>query len=292
MTIPSHTNQFSFQTDWVERRGIFLVLAFYLGGLGAGLYIMSLYFNFFAGLVTGFLIVLVGKSGAHLIFLGKPLRAWRGFAKPQSSWISRGLIAIFLFLIPAALQLASRLPAFSWLPWASDNLALQVFVFIGAFALMAYTGFALAAVRALPAWNTSMIPVIFITYSILGGAGLGLGMLSGIENSVDMHLVETIVTWLLIIVAVLMGIYLWATYYTTPAGNRSVMEMIKGRASPFFLGGMVVLGLAIPLCVGIISLTVSPVPPPVAEIASACELIGGFSMRYSIFKAGIYAPVI
>src|SRR4030042_387045 len=171
MTIPSRTNQFTFQTDWVEKKGILLILAFYLGGLGAGLYIISLYFNFFAGMVTGFLIVLIGKSGCHLLYLGRPLRAWRGFAKPQTSWISRGLVAILIFLIPTALQLVAVLAK---LPW-SDNLALQVFVFIGAFALMAYTGFALSVVRAIPAWNTSMIPVLFITYSIVGGAGLSLG---------------------------------------------------------------------------------------------------------------------
>lgn len=289
MTIPSRTSQFSFQTDWVEGRGIFLILAFYLGGLGAGLYIISLYFNFFAGMVTGFLIVLIGKSGAHLIYLGKPLRAWRGFAKPQTSWISRGLITILIFLIPAALQLGA---VRSWLPWTGDNLALQVFVFIGAFVLMAYTGFALSAVRAIPAWNTSMMPVLFITYSILGGAGLGLGILALVQNKVNMHLLETIVICMLIIVAILMGIYLWATYYTTPAGNRSVIEMIKGRASPFFLVGVVVLGMVVPICVGVISLTTGNVPPVVVSIASLCELIGGFSMRYSIFKAGVYAPLV
>ena len=289
MTIPSRTSQFTFQTDWVEGRGIFLILAFYLGGLGAGLYIISLYFNFFAGMVTGFLIVLIGKSGSHLIYLGKPLRAWRGFAKPQTSWISRGLIAILIFLIPAALQLGAMLP---WLPWTGDNLALQVFVFIGAFALMAYTGFALSAVRAIPAWNTSMMPVLFITYSILGGAGLGMGILALVQNTVNMHLLETIVTWMLIIVAILMGIYLWATYYTTTAGNRSVIEMIKGRASPFFLGGVVVLGMIVPICVGVISLTTGNVSPVVISIASVCELMGGFSMWYSIFKAGVYAPLV
>jgi formate-dependent nitrite reductase membrane component NrfD len=292
MIMPSHASQFTFQTDWVERRGILLVLAFYLGGLGAGLYLMSLYFNFYAGMVVGFLIVLVGKSGAHLLYLGRPLRAWRGFVRPQSSWISRGLIAIFLFLIPAALQLASNVPAWSGLPWTSHNLALQVFVFLGAFLLMAYTGFALSSVRAIPAWNTSMMPVIFVSYSVLGGTGLGLGLISAIGNVANIETEEIIVTWLLIIVAVLMGIYLWATYYTSPAGRRSVRELVRGRASPFFLGGMVFLGLVVPLAVGITSLTVSTAPSPVAIAASACELIGGFSMRYSIFKAGVYAPVV
>jgi sulfite dehydrogenase (quinone) subunit SoeC len=78
MEIPSQKTQFTFQTEWVEGRGFLLVLAFFLGGLGAGLYLLSMYLNFFAGMVTGFLIVAVGKGGAHFMFLGKPWRFWRG----------------------------------------------------------------------------------------------------------------------------------------------------------------------------------------------------------------------
>jgi hypothetical protein len=33
------------QTEWIDRRGLFLWLAFYTGGLGGGLYLVALYFN-------------------------------------------------------------------------------------------------------------------------------------------------------------------------------------------------------------------------------------------------------
>ena len=194
-------------------------------------------------------------------------------------------------MVAAAFQLAPTLPQLAWLPWTADNLAIQIFAIIGAVALMAYTGFALAVVKAIRSWNTSMMPVLFIAYSFMGGTGLALGMLSGINSTIDLSSVETIAVGLLITGAVLLGIYLWATYDTTPAGNRSVIELIRGRASPYFLAGVLVLGLVIPLCVASYALA-SEVPPVVIVIASACELIGGFSMRYSIFKAGAYAPLI
>lgn len=282
--------EFTFQTEWVEKRGIFLVIAFFLGGLGSGLYLISLYLDFYIGLVTSFLIVLVGKSAAHMIYLGRPWRFWRGFLRPQTSWISRGLFAMVLFVVAVALQLAPTLPQFDWLPWTAHNLAIRILAIIGAISLMAYTGFALAAVKAIRSWNTGIMPVLFIAYSIMGGTGLALGMLSGIKSGIDLNSVETISLYLLIIGAVLLGIYLWATYVTTREGKRSVFELIKGRASPYFLVGVVALGLVIPLCVASFAL-VSKVPTVVIAVTSACELVGGFSMRYSILKAGAYTPL-
>ena len=291
MTRPSYLTEFTFQKEWVEKRGFFLVLAFFLGGLGAGLYLMSMYLGFYPGLITGFLIVVVGKGVAHIIYLGKPWRFWRGFLRPQTSWISRGLLSIVVFAGAAVFQLAPTIPRLSWLPWTADNLAIQVFVIIGALALMAYTGFALSAVRAIRAWNTSLMPVLFIVYSFMGGTGLALGMLSGIDNTIDIASVETIAIWLLIIGAVLLGIYLLTTNDTAPEGKRSVFELVRGRASPYFLVGVVFFGLVIPLFAAGYSLLVHEMPPAVIAIVSACELIGGFSMRYSIFKAGAYAPL-
>jgi formate-dependent nitrite reductase membrane component NrfD len=287
--MPSDMTEFTFQTEWVAKRGFFLVLAFFLGGLGAGLYLMSMYFNFYPGMVTGFLIVLIGKGGAHLVYLGRPLRAWRGFLKPQTSWISRGLISIVVFLIPTALHLASTL--FNGLPWNSHNLAIQVFIVIGALALMAYTGFALASVKAIRSWNTSMMPVLFIAYSILGGTGLTMGMLAGLGENTELASVEAIAVWMLVAVAALMGIYVWTTYNTNRSGKQSMLEMMKGRTSPYFLLGVVILGLVIPLIVAVYAL-LSHVPSFVVVGASVCEIIGGFSMRYSIFKSGAYAPIM
>lgn len=292
MAVRGHTGEFSFQTEWVEERGFLLVLAFFLGGLGAGLYLLSMYLDFWPGMITGFLIVLVGKGSAHLIFLGKPLRFWRGFSKPQTSWISRGLISILLFLIPSAIQMISSLPAFTWLPWTASNLVLEIFVVIGSVALMIYTGFALAAVKAIRSWNNGMIPLFFIIYSFMGGVGLGLGMLAGLNTGIELAPVERLAVILMIIAIVLWVIYLWTVYDSNSSGVKAVIELLKGRASPYFLIGVLILGLVIPMVVAIISLTSGQVSPIVIAISSFCELIGGFSMRYSIFKAGVYVPIV
>src|SRR4030065_450912 len=94
------------QTEWIDRRGIFLWIAFYAGGLGGGLYLVSLYFNSLWGMFVSWAIIAVIKGGAHLIFLGKPLRFWRIVFRPGSSWLSRGIIFVLSFVISAAAQLA------------------------------------------------------------------------------------------------------------------------------------------------------------------------------------------
>jgi formate-dependent nitrite reductase membrane component NrfD len=283
--------EFLYQTDWVRSRGIFLVIAFFLGGLGAALYLFSMYLEYFPGLVTGYLIVLVGKGSTHMIFLGKPWRFWRGLAKPQTSWISRGLIAIMLFLIPTTMQIFSSLPLFSWLPWDPFNPALQIFVLISAISLMIYTGFAISVVKAIRAWNSGMIPLMFIVYSFMGGLGLGLGMITGSGRGIDTLTLEQVAIGLMAGAIILWIIYLWTTYDSNSSGQQSVRELLKGRAAFSFFVGIVILGLLIPLTVTVISFVSGHVSAWVIVAASGCELIGGFSMRYSLLKAGVYAPL-
>jgi len=38
------------QTEWIEGRGLLLWLAFYTGGLGGGLYLVSSYYDSFPGM--------------------------------------------------------------------------------------------------------------------------------------------------------------------------------------------------------------------------------------------------
>ena len=58
------------QTEWIENRGILLWLAFYAGGLGGGLYLVSLFFNNLWGMFIGWFIVAVLKGAFHFIYLG------------------------------------------------------------------------------------------------------------------------------------------------------------------------------------------------------------------------------
>ncbi|MFC2068905.1 hypothetical protein ACFLTP_07880, partial [Chloroflexota bacterium] len=87
------------QTEWIERRGILLWLAFFFIELGAGVFFIASLFNNLLAMVIGWFVCGVVGGGFHLLYLGKPARFFRMVAKPQTSWISRGLIFVTMFLI-------------------------------------------------------------------------------------------------------------------------------------------------------------------------------------------------
>lgn len=280
------------QRQWSEGRGWFLVAAFFLGGVGGGMYLVSLYLGFAWGMLLGWLIVLLGKTTAHLLFLGRPSRFWRAFTRPNSSWISRGIIILILFTIFAALQMAPMIKEFSWLPWTSQNPVLQVLTIITALGLVSYTGFVLGEIRAIPFWNSSIVPVLFVLYALLGGTGLTLATHPLFPpDAVDIHKAERIALWLLAITAVAMIFYLDIMYRRGPGARQSMLELIKGKISPIFIFGVVVVGILVPLSVATYGIVVG-VSSLVLMIGAICELIGGFSLRYSLLKAGKYEPLI
>ena len=281
----------TFQREWVEGRGLLIVLGFFLGGLGGGLYLVSLYFDFYAGIVTAFFILAV-CSICFLLHLGKPWKFWLAFLRPQTSWISRGMMAIIGFLFFVFLQLAPTVPWLSWLPWTIHNGLIQALAIASAVVLIAYIGFVLGVINAIPFWNTALMPVLFTVYSLLGGAGLTLGLLLGTgSTAIELNMVKAIVNWLLVIAVVVLGIYLWISYHVNPVVKHSVIQLIKGRASLYFIGGVVILGMVIPLAVAVLGFLYQ-IPDALILFGVACELVGAFFLRYSILKVGVYAPTI
>ena len=275
------------QTEWIEKRGILLWLAFFFGGLGGGLYLVSLWFNSLWGMLIGWLIVLVLKGGTHLAYLGHPLRFWRAVLRPQTSWISRGLIAIVLFAVFGALQLIFSY----WLPGSSAELTFKVLAGVMAAVVAIYTGFVLGYLTGVPFWNNGLLPVVFLACGISGGLGLALAI-ALIGGGMSIAAVETGVRFLILMTAILIVIYLWSATYAMAAGKVSVMELLKGRSALWFWLGVVVCGIVIPGGVSTYSFVGGEVAHSILFVSIACEIIGGLALRYCILKAGIYHPLI
>lgn len=286
MTVPTA------QKEWSTGKGWFLIIAIFLGGLGGGAYLVSLWLNFLTGMFLGWLMVLVGKTTAHLLFLGRPSRFWRAFTRPQSSWISRGIIILTLFLIFSTLQLAPSLELLAWLPWSTDNPVLGTLAALTGFGLIIYTGFLLGSVRAIPFWNDAFVPLLFALYSLLAGMGLLLAINGAIpEGAKYIERIETIAPWLLSIVAIVLAAYIYIMYSKGPSARKSVLELLKGRTAPVFIFGVVLLGIIIPLSVAFYSL-LNEASWLVLTFGAVCELAGGFSFRYTLLKAGTYEALI
>ena len=275
------------QTEWIDRRGIFLWIAFYAGGLGGGLYLVSLYFNSLWGMFISWLIIAVIKGGTHMIYLGKPWRFWRIITRPNSSWLARGFIFVMLFILFAALQLVFSY----WLAGGAAEIVFKVLAGISAFIVTVYTGFVLKTVKAVPFWDSALLPVLFVLCGVLGGFGLSVVIaLNG--GNINLEAAETGSRWLLIINALLIIVYLWSAAHRESTGKQSVMEQIKGSSAPVFWIGIVVLGIIIPVIIAFSSYFVTQVSSPLLIFGVTCEILGGLALRYCVLKAGAYKPLV
>jgi len=275
------------QTEWIDRRGIFLWIAFYAGGLGGGLYLVSLYFNSLWGMFLSWLIIAVVKGGAHLIYLGKPLRFWRIIFRPNSSWLARGIIFVLAFTVFAAAQLALSF----WLPGTAVEIFFKVLAGISALAIAVYTGFVLNTVKAVPFWNSTLLPLLFVLCGILGG--FGLSVIIGLNGgNVNVAVAETGSRWLLIVNALLIVVYLWGASNREATGKKSVMEQIRGNLAPVFWVGIVVLGIVVPMAIALSSYFVAELSSTLLVTGVTCEIIGGLALRYCVLKAGAYKPLV
>jgi len=280
----------SAQKEW----RIKILLAFFLGGVGGGLFLFSQYFQFMPGVVLSLIIIGVGKNGFHLWYLGRPQKFYRALLRPHTSWISRGFISIVLFLIFALLYAAPSLV--SGLPWTSTGplgSAFRITASCAAFFLMIYTGFVMSVSPSIPFWNTAMLPVMFMMYGLIGGLDLifiaaSLGMKGAFHLG---HLEMLQIAFMLVTLFFLLG-YLVIMYNSSPAGKGAVKMLCTGTMGILFLGGVVGIGLMVPLFIMGPAFFTGSSSPAVAGAAGFLTLAGGLLFRWSVLRAGLYLPLL
>ena len=281
------TDGFSSQKEWAW----LIAFAFFFGEIGAGLFLLSLVYGHALGAALGFAIVAICKNGAHLLYLGKPLRFWRALAHPQSSWISRGSIAVSVFMVFGFLILFIE---FSAAPWSEAPVGRVIWFIaaLSAFVLMIYDGFVMAHPPSIALWHTPFVPVLCLTYSLLGGATLLLFLVHlGLGTaSIDTHLLAPMELGLIGANLLLLLVYLASSFRSRAAAREAVLLLSRGRYALPFLGGVVVVGLLGTLVFSL-SFSLSQLFFLLYLVAAA-ELTGDFLLRFSLLKAGVFSPVL
>ena len=291
------------QTEWIERRGILVWIAEVFTALGAGLYLVALYFDSLVGMFIAWLIIVVLKIPLHMAYFGKPLRFWRTvppFTNAwKTSWFSRGITFTVLFtgfgFIPLLFLFSpSALVISSWLPgigWEVAEIAFKVLAGIIAFLVGIYSGFIMNYCRSVPFWNSALLPLVFIFCSIADGFALIMAIaLAG--GQVDIMAAEAGSRVLLIISALIMATYLWSATYTSSTAKQSVIELIRGKIALIFWIGIVAFGIIIPLAISAFSYFAGEASVPLLITAITCHTIGAFALKYCLLKAGIHNPVL
>jgi formate-dependent nitrite reductase membrane component NrfD len=272
------------QREWIEGRGLLIVVAHFFSGIGAGAFLLGALFEARVGLWLGLASVGVCSGLAHLAFLGRPERFWRIVRRPHASWISRGIWSIGIFLASgSAFVLLSA-------PGAARALLLAL-ACAGALGVLLYEGFVYAASVAIPFWRTPLLPILYVAYGIRGGAALLLvaGSLGG--AAVDLEAMEAVKLWVVASTGVLVALLLVGARSRGGAAERSMRRLAFGPIAPAFYGGAVLLGIVIPIGLGAAHAFGAGGLAALALIGLA-SLAGDFYVKYCVVKAGVYVPTV
>ena len=260
--------------------------AFFLGGIGGGLFLVSLLTGHVAGMIAGFLIVVVGKNTAHLLFLGRPERFLAAARRPDRSWIARGIWAMGVFAVTGFVSIL--LQAHSQWIHLSQPAASSIFALAAASALFiaCYDGFLMRSSAGVAFWRTLLLPLLLFMYASLGGITLSL-TIHEFRGELPPAGLESIEHGLLVANFILLAIYLYRMSRSLPAARATLHEWLRGTYSRAFLGLVLLVGLLATL---LLSLWQSSqhIPVLVALIAG-CELIGDFSMMMLMLKSGLFS---
>lgn len=281
------------QAEW----GWLVILDFFLGGTGAGLFTFSLVLGSPFGMTVGVLLVLVG-AGLLLGDLNRPLGAWRVICRPRSSWLSRGSIGILAFTVMALVHIAylvSRPGGGFMLSniWgrgpAWDQVAAALAGVVAIFVAL-YPGFLLGGMRAIPLWNNVLSPLLFLSSSLLAGLGLAFLLSHNVGRSMTLSVLLASGAGLVLLEAVaLLSLFLTSQ---TQVAKASVQRLAADRLKVQFYVGVLLLGMAIPLWLLISLLTSANVSAALLIGSGVLLLAGQFFVRYVLVRAGMYVSSV
>lgn len=288
------------QKEWIERRGVMIWIAEVFTSLGSGLYLVSLFMNSWWGLLVGWIIIMFLKLPVHLAYFGKPWRFYRTlppFSNAwKTSWFARGILFSVFFGTFAFIQLVFGQPDLANLigPSVADPIYYTFGVLAGIFALGVgiYGGFIMNYCKGIPFWNQGLLPVVFVLAGVADGFGLamGIGLAGGDAN---VALAETGSRYLLMINVLLIVVYLISAGYTSSVAKISIQELLKGPSAFMFWGGLIILGLAVPAAVSVVSIfSGGEASSVLLIIAIAAHTFGAFALKYCLLKVGIYRPLL
>jgi formate-dependent nitrite reductase membrane component NrfD len=279
-------HEFNMGLNSQEQWAWLVAIDLFLGGSGGGLFLIYLFFNLspFAALCSLTLVIL----GAVVLLceLGHPLRAWRAIVRPSTSWISRGVIFVTVFVVAGFLTIAPSFSAFSGLPWSPASFlgkTLAMIAGISAFLVILYPGLMLSASPAIPFWNSPLLPVLFLSQALLAASGMVLLFSPLGLYDRALQALASLTLFLIVANLVLLGTHLLTLRSSGLSGKESVRLLNQGMLGLTFLGGVVLLGMILPLMIGLWV-------PSLIVVAAIFILVGAFLYRYCILKVGVYVP--
>lgn len=270
------------QRQWIDKQGIFLWLAFFFSEIGAGLYFVSLFYEYKAGLVLGWLITLILGGVIHIAYLGNPLRAWRMIMKPNTSELSRGIWIIGIFAALGFLQMVTP---------GSFNVVFNCIMGILCLLIISHGFATMNVIRALPAWSSNMV----LPFSIVSGVWVGHQILQFMfAAGGSAALVSGMEVWAEIFFFayfLCLVLYVWGTWHANEIGQASIKMMINDDLKKITLIGIGVLAILLPLIFTLI-MWGGDTNAFIILLRLAAIFAGDLAVRYIIMKSAVYKPLL
>ncbi len=274
------------QKDWHWEIAIYL----FLGGVAAGAYIVGAVSGFLGwtsmarwGIILSFPTIAIG-SIFLVAHLGNPIRAYLATSNMSTSWISRGVIFISLFMLISVIHIILN----EFVHYTGGVITiLKVLGIICGIGTMVYTGALLSASKGIPFWRSGIMPVLFMFSAVATGLfavvifvyffGTGLWTIAPI--------VAMIAGALLLGELVVIIFLLHAAYRLPESRDSAVTVMKKGS----FIVGDLLLGLIVPLALMlyIVLGRAGANMGILMVIAGILALIGGLLLRYMVLSVGM-----
>jgi formate-dependent nitrite reductase membrane component NrfD len=270
---------YQLQREWAW----LIAAAFFFGTVGAGLYFISFAIDFQLGALVALFIVGACKGAAHMLFLGKPLRFPLAVRMWRTSWISRGVIAMFVFLACGVVYVAG-FPEGSFVPHGMADAFGWIALGAG-LVIMVYDGFVLRACRGIPLWNTLLMPVIGLSYAFLGGTTATL-VLQALSDKPTGQWLEWLQLGLLFLNVTLIATVLVTARTRDTASQLSASLLTRGVVAPLFLVVAIGVGIVGTLLLVVVSLATDSTAALVA--AGVTDLVGEFFLFFSLLRVGAH----
>jgi formate-dependent nitrite reductase membrane component NrfD len=234
---------------------------------------------------VGIVICAVLGGVLHLAYLGRPLRFWKILFSGgwKTSWIARGLWFVSIFIVLSAIYLGLAMSA-------SSIPGLLIVANIFAFCTIIYFGFVLSYVNALALWNSTLLPILILVVSIWGG--LGILMLTLLAMGTEAATAEFWSRIFLLSFIFIVFLYLFGIRYQGAGGKVSVQEIVRGRWAALFWVVVVLLGMILPIVMGVTDWFLSSVPTIILCVSILFELGADLSLRYCLLRCALYEPII
>ncbi len=263
-----------------------IAVYFFLGGLGAGAFLLSVLGNYWKkdfqpfAKTASFVAPVAIAIGLFFLWidLGKPFSAWRLFLSfNPSSALSWGVWFLNIFFAISVLYAGLLTIGKNSLAKSAAYVGVPFAVLVGT-----YTGVLLAQAPGRILWHSALIPVLFLNGGLISGSAATLLLSAGSQSKELLSKLGKVVGWLVVLELGLVAIDFIVLMNGEVEAVAVAKGLLEGQFGFLFLGIEILLGAVLPLLI----LLRREVSSASLSIASLLVLIGILTMRYVIVVGG------